>query len=336
MEQSTSKEHVFEYLNSTDFTQVSFSAFQIIAAKISAILIITITIPMSTLGIIFNMAIMILIPKCKTIPINAKLYYVVICIFELFLLLEFHILTLIPWGIAKFTEEKILLPFFESMSPVTCSINRSLIRIWDGASLGITFAFAVERAMVIKFPFQARKLTVRKNLCFIFGIIFFYCLGGFITSRSQYLQKLEGFPYRFLCTYRSESYFVIMTLCFDSMIYIPNIMILIVTLNIMRMLKERIETRRKILMQKSLKISKPEIITIKILIVMAIIRAFQLIFFAPLNFIAAIESGTGGRLGSTMLAFFGIFTIFWDPILFSFYFYKIVEFRKKVLWICLR
>ena len=274
--------------------------------KIMAILVVSITLPMSILGVISNLLIMIAIPRCKSVPRNAKLYYVAIAIFDFLLTIQFHILTVLPWGISKFTNKQIFISSFESINSTTCSINRTLLRIWVGSSSGITLAFAVEKALVIKFPFHARKLTFGKNLILICGIILFSCIGGLLTSRSQYLMKQQGLVYDGLCTNREEIYFIIINLSGDTMIFIlPNILTFTITSFIMKMLSEKFKARRQLVHQNSVSISNSELTTIKILLFMAFFRCIQLFSVAPLMFLTTVS-----RIFNEINVLIQIFSVF--------------------------
>ena len=76
------------------------------------------------LGFIFNILIICIMPICNGVPPKAKAYYIAIAIFDLILVLFFHIMLTFPVAISNVTKRRILLPLFETISDLTCQINR--------------------------------------------------------------------------------------------------------------------------------------------------------------------------------------------------------------------
>ena len=287
------------------------------------------------IGIVLNVAIIYYMPKCNGIPTKIRVFYIAIAVCDLINLISLHLLFLFPTGLAVLTEGTINIPIFEIISDLTCSFSRNFIRVSEGCGASLTFAFSIERAVVIRNPFLARKITFKLNFWIIFGILIINLICGIVAFNSFYLKPFDVQGYQVNCSSKTQQIHLILIAISDFIAFIiPNFGLLFSSLYIMRMLKERNNHLKNLaptskISKGSSQASNTEIETVKILVLLAILQCSLYIPFATLSVITKLMLSENEFLRAIKVVF-TIPSIIRHSVVFLFYFQKIKEFRMKI------
>ena len=147
--------------NNSDNLVSTVVLIQIFILRVWAITITFLAPTMGLIGLFLNSLILIFMPKCKMIPVKAKINYLVIDVFDSIVLVFLHLLTAFPNSLYNLSNSQINFPFFELVSDLTCKISRFFWRTGEGYANTLALTFSCERLIVMKFLFLVEELGIK-------------------------------------------------------------------------------------------------------------------------------------------------------------------------------